>query len=86
MTDSRTSKSREGFKQLGHHHKGCFALRDGAPFVVTDRPPFDFHRKMNGDRGGGTMWWRFVCNDINCEAKLLVRWDKMAAFVNGTDV
>lgn len=77
--------AREGFKLLGEHVEGCHAAadKDGITFVVLDGA--DFKRRRNGDRGGGTMWHRFICNDTRCGAVLLVRWDTLAGFVNGRE-
>lgn len=79
---------REGFKLLGEHREGCFAAasEDGITFVIDDRDkPHDFGRRRNGDRGGSSLWHRFACNDPSCEAILMVRWDKLAGFINGRE-
>lgn len=76
----------DGFKLETPHAKDCILAERDDPirFIVTDRNhPIDFRLRRNGTRGGSTMWWRFVCNDINCPARLLVRWDVLAEFVNG---
>lgn len=73
---------RDGFKQLGEHVEDCRAAadEDGIAFIVHDG--LDCRRKRNGDRGGSTMWHRFICNDTRCRAVQLVRWDVLAEFVN----
>jgi hypothetical protein len=80
MHDTQTV--RDGFKLLGQHVEGCYGLadEDGITFVVQAGVEWD--RDRIGRKGGSTMWHRFKCNDIRCEAVLLVRWDTLAAFVN----
>ena len=74
---------RDGFQMVGEHVEGCRAAQDedGITFIVYDRPTFD--RKRNGHRGGSTLWHSFRCNDTRCEARMLVRWDTLSAFVGG---
>lgn len=74
------SESREGFKLLGKHRDGCYAAARPPAFIVHDE--IDFHRKKNGDKGGSTMWHRFICNDTRCHAVMLVRWDVLAQFID----
>lgn len=74
----------EGFRREGEHRRGCLAEddEDGIVFVITTKPPYVFNRRRNGHRKGHTMWWQFTCNDPDCDAILLVRWDKLARFIN----
>jgi len=73
---------RDGFKLLGDHVDGCLCVRkyDGGKFIVHDG--MLYNRRRNGDRGGSTCWHRFRCNDTNCNAILLVRWDTLANFID----
>lgn len=74
--------SGEGFKMLGKHVEGCFCADHAKykqPFIVYEGADFD--RRKNGDRGGSTMWHRFKCNDTECGAIAIVRWDVLAEFI-----
>lgn len=71
---------REGFKLTEPHRVGCYAVGDDYPFIVHDG--YERKLKRNGNKGGSTMWHRFVCNDGGgCPAVLLVRWDRLAALL-----
>lgn len=72
----------DGFYMLGEHCEGCRAANDpdGLTFIVHEG--MHFNRKRNGHRGGSTLWHHFRCNDTRCEARMLVRWDALAAFVS----
>lgn len=74
---------RDGFKLIEEHREGCLAEQDKDGITFVCHEGYDFRRKRNGHRGGSTMWHRFRCNDINCQAILLIRWDTLALFVNG---
>lgn len=71
------------FKQLGEHREGCFMCchsdgLDPETFIVEDG--FEYRDRL-GRRGGRHYWTRFRCNDPDCEAVMLVRWDALARFV-----
>lgn len=71
--------ARDGFYRIGAHSPDCYSRE----FCVLDRErPYDFSRRKNGYRNGSRMFYRFVCNDIDCSAVLLVRWDVMGKFIN----
>ncbi len=70
----------DGFKLVGSHRDGCYAESNEYTFVIDG--PHEWNRRKNGDLGGSTLWFSFVCNDAACEAVALVRWDTLAAFVN----
>lgn len=74
---------REGFKLEVDHRPDCFLKDDPAPFIVLDRAKggYDFSRRRNGARGGGTLFFRFVCNDPDCPARMLVRWDVLSKWI-----
>lgn len=79
MTDTAL---RDGFRQLNSHAVECFATDDehGIAFVVYEGSE---NRSLGGHRAkGSTQWHRFACNDPRCLAKLLVRWDVLAGFIN----
>ena len=68
------SAARDGFKLLGEHVDGCLCVRkyDGGKFIVHDGMLYN----------RSTYWHCFRCNDINCNAILLVRWDTLANFID----
>ena len=71
---------RDGFKLEGEHRDGCFAAQRAPAFVCFDG--YEWKLRQNGHRGGSTMWFRFTCNDPSCMARLLVRWDVIAGFLD----
>lgn len=70
-----------GFKLDPPHSDTCFLAEQGREeFIVHDG--HDFRRDKIGRKrpSGGTMWHRFKCNDPNCDARLLVRYDQLMHF------
>ena len=66
------------------HSPGCYLVAKGRQqFVVhpVGSGPYDFRRRKDGRRGGGTMWHLFCCNDTGCTAVAGVRWDALAEFI-----
>jgi hypothetical protein len=79
----KTVAKREGFKLLHGHRKGCRAARRPPAFILHDGN--DFSRDRLGRRNGSKLWHRFRCNDTECEAIMLVRWDVLADFVDDSE-
>lgn len=70
-----------GFKLLYPHRDDCWCKDDpdGLVFIVEDG--IDHRRDKIGRQGGSTSWTRYRCNDPNCGAVALVRWDVLSRFV-----
>lgn len=79
MTPTQTTA--EGFRLIGEHRDGCFAERDkdGLTFIVHAGIRCDLNR--NGVGRGSTIWHVFRCNNLRCDAQMLVRWDTLSRFV-----
>jgi hypothetical protein len=74
----------DGFKLEGEHVEGCLAAARPPAFILHD--DYEWRRDKNGRRHrGGGMWHRFSCNDMNCDAVMLVRWDVLAEFIDPSE-
>jgi hypothetical protein len=80
-TTSKRLRQPEGVKLFTPHRDGCHAAPDPEHLVFIVHQGVTFDRKINGHRGGSTMWHAFRCNDPFCPAEAGVRWDVLAAFI-----
>lgn len=78
---------REGYRSIGRHRKGCHALDavsrgdwDGPWWMPGDSYFGDKRGAIEGARGS-YRWHAFDCNDLDCEARILVREDIIVALV-----
>jgi hypothetical protein len=71
----------KGFKLSEPHHPECLCENDedSIVFIVPDGTEY---RDTIGRKGGSHTWYRFRCNDPDCEARMLVRWDVLSEFVS----
>jgi hypothetical protein len=74
------------FKQTVPHREGCHMCQhssglDPETFIVRDKSEWRDCIGRKRRRGEGHEWIRFKCNDYNCPAVMLVRWDALARFV-----
>ena len=80
MWDERYQKGKRFI--LGSPHRvGCFMCDhseglDPEAFIMYDG--IEYRDKRGRKRKNGDMWYRFRCNDADCGAVLLVRWDGLA--------
>lgn len=63
------------------HRDGCFMCEhssglDPEGFIMYDG--IEYRDALGRKRKSGQMWYRFRCNDADCRAVLLVRWDEFA--------
>lgn len=78
----------DGFVLDGRHREGCWCEHneDGLTFIVLDKTIF--RDKLGRKSAASQMWFPFRCNDPDCGARMLVRWDVLSRFVTsrgGTD-
>jgi len=73
--------ARQGFILSEPHAPDCFCLaKKKDDFVVYDGWE---SRDRIGRKNSGVCWWhRFKCNDPDCPAVALVRWDVLKEFVS----
>lgn len=75
---------RDGFKLLVPHREGCWyddeeSAHHDRPFVLHDG--IEWRRRRNGAEGGSTAFHRFLCNDADCPAIMLVRIDVLSDWI-----
>lgn len=75
MTDQPTTE--EVFSQIGEHHPDCFCVNDPEAFVLSEGRGYQ--------DPAGNRWASFECNDPECDAALLVRWDALSRFVTAQE-
>ena len=83
MSDMGTppATKRSGFFVKPAHSAKCYLADQGREeFIVYDGSTHSL--KRNGHRGGSTMWHKFRCNCIDCDAIAYVRWDMLMTFVS----
>lgn len=68
------------FKQEGEHRDGCWGHEAGGFCAAKGTLCRDKAGRKNNS--GHSEWFVFSCNDPDCEAKALVRWDALTDFVN----
>jgi len=78
--DERYAKGKH-FLLSTSHREGCFMCEhstglDPEAFILYDG--IEYRDAIGRKRKNGQMWYRFRCNDADCHAKLLVRWDALA--------
>lgn len=71
-----------GVKLLIPHRSGCLMVGERHVFVMPDDRPYEFGRDRAGRAGGGSLWMRFRCNDPDCEAIAIVRWDRTSSLID----
>lgn len=68
----------DGFVLIRQHRDGCWGHEAGG-FACYDGT---IKRGPSGKRPGLTKWHCFLCNDPDCDAVALVRWDILSDLVN----
>lgn len=73
---------RDGFRLRIPHTDTCWLQTGEMPFVTYDGQMYGLN--IRGAGRGSQMWHRFRCNNTDCDAVMIVRWDVMARFVSGS--
>jgi hypothetical protein len=71
----------DGFKLDPPHSPECYLSPGRQEFIVYDGWESRDRIGRRQQQGTGQWWHRFKCNCIQCDARLLVRWDVLMNFL-----